>query len=1112
MCWRLVALRFACGTLAAAVALVSLPVLPDDSPALPATQEQNFEFFEKQVRPILAARCYECHSGRLEKPKGGLRLDMRQAAFKGGDTGPAIVPGKPQESLLVDAIRYDGLYQMPPKSKLPAEEIAILTRWVEMGAPWPDAETTPKDASNDGSGQSEGFDLARRRAEHWCWQPIRGTPPPTVEQALWPRQPLDAFILKGLEEAGLTPAPRAEAATLVRRLFYDLVGLPPTPEEVQAFAADAAPDAVERLVDRLLASPQFGERWGRHWLDLVRYAESRGHEFDYDIPNAFEYRDYVIRGLNADVPYDQWVLEHLAGDLLDPPRRHPVEGYNESILGTGFWLLGEWVHSPVDIRKDACDRIDNMLDVFSKTFLGLTVACARCHDHKFDAISQRDYYALAGYLHSASYRLTRLAEWSHDRPLVAKRKALDQAFRPRVAAALADALRSTRKALSHQLVEEVDKGGQALQVLDCELNGARVIVDYRRLAPGQWMTEGPTFGDGPVRAGQLLLPDEVEQPLVFADASAACRQAFWGDLGAGPLAQTEPGRLGSWLRAGRTLKTPTFTLQSGQVHYLIEGAGNVYAAVDLHAMINGPLHGELVKETGGDSDLPRRWITHDLSRYVGHRVHLEFSPKEGEDFRLLMVVEGARPPAPAMRPNRLLAPLEAATPSSRQELALRLVDQTVSQLADDRLADDAQAEDRAALANWMLAASGLSTQPPPAVATLLADYVQARQQLQDEMQPLSRLALALWDGTPVDEFLLIRGNPKTPAAPVPRRNLEAFGSYETAAEGGAASPLSPPVAEASRLSGGLQPSVGSGRLQLARALVDPANPLVRRVIVNRVWHHLFGRGIVPSVDNFGVLGQPPTHPELLDFLADDFLCSGWSVKRLVRQIVLSSAYQMSSHPTGPGAELAQRRDPENQLFHRQNLRRLQGEAIRDTLLALSGRLDLRQFGPSVPVHLTPFMQGRGRPKESGPLDGQGRRSIYVAVRRNFLSPMMLAFDTPIPFTTIGRRNVSNVPAQALILMNDPLVLQQAQLWARRIADEVGSDGAARLDRMYLAAFARLPSHQERQAGLKFVAEQTRCYRELAESAGGPPLTDPHEAAWADLAHALLNVKQFLLLD
>ena len=353
----------------------------------------GLEFFEKSVRPILVARCYECHSGGAKKLQGNLRVDSLAALLKGGDTAPAIVPGKPQESLVVAAINYGELYQMPPKTKLPAEEIATLTKWVEMGAPWP-KETIATSAG----GSSSEFNLAARKAAHWCWQPIVNPPVPTIrnpQSAI--RNPIDAFILSKLQEKSLSPAPPADPRTLIRRLYFDLIGLPPTVEEVEAFISSVSPSlplslspsgkdggtegqrdretkAIEALVDKLLDSPHFGERWGRHWLDLVRYAESRGHEFDPNIPNAFEYRDYVIRALNADVPYDQFVTEHVAGDLLPQPRLHPTEGYNESLIGTGFWFLGEWVHSPVDIRKDECDRIDNMLDVFSKTFLGLTVS------------------------------------------------------------------------------------------------------------------------------------------------------------------------------------------------------------------------------------------------------------------------------------------------------------------------------------------------------------------------------------------------------------------------------------------------------------------------------------------------------------------------------------------------------------------------------------------------------------------------------------------------------------------------------------------------------------------------------------------------------------------
>jgi hypothetical protein len=358
------------------------------------------EFFEKQVRPILVEHCFDCHGGKGEEStRGGLRLDSRHAILTGGDTGPGAEPGNPSESLIIDAVEYGDLYQMPPKSKLRDADIQILTRWVELGLPW------PAELSAEGTRyESARFDVEALKEAHWAWQPLTRPELPEVSDESWVRDPIDRFILHKLEAAERTPAPPASPHALIRRLYFDLTGLPPPADEVRAFVADPSPAAYESIVDRLLDSPQFGERWARHWLDLVRYAESRGHEFDYDAANSYQYRDYVIRALNADVPYDQWMVEHIAGDLLEDPRRHPEEEFNESILGTGFWFLGEWVHSPVDIRMDECDRFDNMLDVFSKTFLGLTVACARCHDHKFDAIPQSDYYALFGFLQSSGYR------------------------------------------------------------------------------------------------------------------------------------------------------------------------------------------------------------------------------------------------------------------------------------------------------------------------------------------------------------------------------------------------------------------------------------------------------------------------------------------------------------------------------------------------------------------------------------------------------------------------------------------------------------------------------------------------------------------------------------
>ncbi len=364
----------------------------------------DIEYFEKEVRPILAEHCYSCHSAQAKKLQAGLMMDSRTGVLKGGDSGPAVDIDNLDRSLLVQAVRYEN-YEMPPKGKLEAKQIEAIEKWVRLGVPWPEEAAPVNNAS------PPVFDLQKRKAEHWVWKPIVAPKTPAVRNSDWPRSSIDNFILSKLEAEQLRPAADANHHALIRRLYFDLIGLPPTPEQAVEAAADPSQKALERHVDRLLDSPQFGERWGRHWLDLVRYAETRGHEFDYEIANAWQYRDYVIRALNADVPYDQLVREHIAGDLLKKPRLNPEKGFNESILGTGFWFLGEWVHSPVDTRKDESDRFDNMIDVMSKAFLGMTVSCARCHDHKFDAISTKDYYSLCGFLQSSDYRQVHSKLW-----------------------------------------------------------------------------------------------------------------------------------------------------------------------------------------------------------------------------------------------------------------------------------------------------------------------------------------------------------------------------------------------------------------------------------------------------------------------------------------------------------------------------------------------------------------------------------------------------------------------------------------------------------------------------------------------------------------------------
>ncbi|NNJ24103.1 PSD1 and planctomycete cytochrome C domain-containing protein [Alienimonas chondri] len=968
-----------------------------------APTAEQLQFFETKVRPLLAERCYSCHSAKADPIQAGLLVDSRASLLAGGDSGAALVPGELDDSLLIEAVRYESYaYDMPPSGKLPDEEIATLERWVAMGAPWPEEAAPTADAARP------QFDLEARKAEHWAWQPIASPEAPAVEDESWPRSDIDRFILADLEAHDLAPAEDADRAALLRRLSFDLTGLPPTPEQLNAYLADKSPDATATLVDELLASPHFGERWGRHWLDLMRYAESRGQQNDSDAPNAYQYRDYLIRALNADVPHDQLVREHLAGDLLAEPRLNPDDSFNESILGTGFWFLGDWVHSPVDIRKDEADRFDNMIDVMSKTFLGMTVSCARCHDHKFDAISTADYYALAGFLQGADYRQVRFESLEHNRRVAEQIAATDASYRSRLADLLADRGPAPPKPRSEALREAI-------------------LVDYGALPAGEYRQNGYMFGPRPVRAGEPYWAEVDGRPaLRIAATDAAISDPIWNGLqSVSEPATLNRDKLRPLPRSGRTLRTPTFELTDGTVACRVRGAGHVVACVDSHRMVAGPLHGETIKKFADGDD----WVVLNLGRYVGHRLHLEFTPAKGAQLEVSLIAQGLSPKQRAQF-DRQTAAAEAFAVEAQRAL-------------------EAEAGD------------------------LVQEWAKERDALRETIQFRSRLAIAALDGTGEDQPIFIRGNSSNPGEIVPRRFLAAIAGEE---------PM--PIES------------GSGRLELAAAINAPDNPLTARVAVNRVWHSLMGRGIVPTPDDFGVLGQRPTHPDLLDHLASQFLKDGRSLKRTIRSIVLSRTYQMSSRPD-PAAVAA---DPTNRLWHHRPPKRLEGEAIRDALLALSGRLDPTLHGRSIPIHLTSFMDGRGRPKQSGPQDGAGRRSIYVAVRRNFLSPFMLAFDTPAPSSTMGRRNVSNVPAQALILLNDPFVAEQARGWAKR-ALAASPDSRERIEWLYETAFARPPSDAEVAVAEQFLRVQAK--------ERGVPADDA--LLWGDLAHALINTKEMIFL-
>jgi hypothetical protein len=1031
----------------------------------PPDRRAALEHFEKKVRPLLVEHCHSCHSVGKKK-RGGLLLDSRAALLRGGDNGPAVAPGDPDRSRLVRAVRYRDDLRMPPRSKLPDAAIADLELWVRQGAVWPDGGAKLV-------GGKEGIDFEKRR-RHWSFQPLAAARPPAVKDGAWAHTPVDNFILAKLEAKGLRPAALAERRTLLRRVTFDLTGLPPTPAETDAFLADGLPGAYERVVDRLLASPAYGERWGRHWLDLVRFAETSGHEFDFEIPEAHRYRDYVIRALNADVPYDQLLREHVAGDLLPAPRRHLTERFNESVLGTGFWFLGESKHSPVDLRGDGADRRDNQVDVFAKTFLGLTVSCARCHDHKFDPIYTKDYYSLVSYLQSSRMQRAFL-----DHPEVLGRPAARLAELRRQAAvlAVARAARSLEEGLSKGLPRvarplpedhllapyqaltaavktpeqfaarrrEIVEGHRARAKRAAEAMKGYVPFDgFRARGYRDWFVTGHAFGTAPTAPGDVELgPD------------GAVRRVLPGGVAHG-------GRVSGRLQGA--LRSRTFTIEKRFILYRASGRGvRVNVIIDGFQQIRDPIYGGLT--FGLNADRPR-WFVQNVGMWVGQRAYLELLDDGDGHAALEQVLFSDSPAPPPGAPSAVLTRLlddPALTADGLARKYRALAGELVADWRAGKLDDE-----RVRLLNDLLEASRERERPEKRLSDLLA---QARSL--EATLPAPRRGLALADGTGVNERVHTRGNHRTLGEEAPRRLLVVL-----AGEG---QPL---------------PREGSGRLELADRLVHESRHLVARVMVNRLWQHSFGQGLVRSPDDFGFQGERPTHPELLDWLAAELVRQGWSLKAVHRLLLLSSTYRMSSRAE-PGAALA---DPRNELWHRAAVRRLEAEAIRDSMLAISGRLDRRMYGRGPLPHLTEFMVGRGRPG-SGPLDGDGRRSLYLQVRRNFLNPMFLAFDYPIPFSTMGRRSVSNVPAQALTLLNNPFVTQQARLWAERVLAEPGLTDRQRIERMYVSAFGRPATAEEAADALAFLAEQER---EHGRGQGA--------RAWADLAHVLFNVKELIFIN
>ncbi|EDY19632.1 protein of unknown function DUF1549 [Chthoniobacter flavus Ellin428] len=876
--------------------------------AQPTTQQT--EFFEKQIRPILANRCYECHSVE-KKTKGGLALDSAASTLKGGDTGPALVPGDPEKSLLISAVRYqDHDLQMPPKRQLSAEEVKTLEEWVKMGAP--DPRTAPIVAK-----KGRVIDIEEGR-KFWSFTPIAQVEPPKVEGAT---SPIDAFIQAKLKKEGLVPAPPADKRTLIRRATYDLIGLPPTPKEVADFLADNSPEAFDKVVDRLLASPQYGERWGRHWLDVARYADSNGMDENIAFGNAWRYRDYVVRSFNTDKPFNQFVIEQIAGDLLP---------YSEDAMtGTGFLALGARVLAEPDMQKLEMDIIDEQMDTIGKAFMGMTIGCARCHDHKFDPIRQADYYAMAAIFRStrnlADEKMGAIKFW-YEHSLatpeqIAEKKKYDEEVKARKAKITAISTKARR-----EIHEPLEKRA----------------TDY--LVAAAFLPEKPKLLDAmPVAKAHDL----------DANILLSCRQYLdlhptvpffnvWRDLA--------PGHDGVALHE----------------HYdavfaeaLATKKGEAYAALT------------------------------DLKGFLG-------LPAKDEDI------------------------LDKAT---------------LAQIA--------------------------------AMTTEVTEF--------EEKGPDLPALMSVTDGKILKTLPIhLRGSYLTLGEPVERGFPEVMRTTFTKP---------------------ILPAKHSGRLELAEWMASSEHPLTARVIVNRVWRWHFGQGIVASTDNFGELGARPSHPELLDWLARNFIENGWSIKDLHRLIMKSAVYQQASTVSFSPSDKVDPRiiDPENHLLWHANIQRLEAEEIRDAMLYTCGWLDMTIGGKTIPLHNREFVFNHTS-KDATTYESP-RRALYLPVIRNHLYNMLEQYDYPDPTMPTGSRNSTVIAPQALIMMNAPVVMESSQRLAVKLAPIPSDEG--RVQQAYQMLFSRPPKDHELADALAMVRE----FR----------TTESPERAWAIFCQALYAANEFIYL-
>ncbi|MEZ6049040.1 MAG: DUF1553 domain-containing protein [Planctomycetaceae bacterium] len=1017
--------------------------------------DEQLEFFESHIRPVLAEQCYDCHKSG-EAAEGGLVLDFREACLKGGDSGPLFNFKNPAKSLLIKVLKHEleGLEMPQGGDRLDEETIAHFETWIKMGAP--DPRATP--ASINNTAVTSWEKTLNERKEWWSFQPVTNPEIPAATGTS-STHPIDLFIQQKLNEKGLTASSQADKRTLIRRLSFVLTGLPPTPEEIDYFLEDQSPDAYEKLVDGYLSSKRFGERWARHWMDWVRYTDTHGSEGDPGIPFAFRYRDYLIRALNNDVPYDQLVREHIAGDLLPEPRVDKEQGINESAIGTAHWRMVFHGFSPTDALDEKVRFTDDQINVYSKAFLGLTVSCARCHNHKFDAISQTDFYALFGILDS-----TRPATNDINLPEVQHLHQDElQALKTKIKSELIQGWQNSVEQISPQLTapdqalaDRINQSQDRRELLNIwkqlssTANQEEFKAAWDKIVVG-WKSEQNHIKRHQKREyGQHWTFDNQEDYLPWhRDGNGLTeRVSSTGEFSLAPsgdkiLTGIYPAGVYSHSLSSKhraVLSSPRIHLDKKyDLWFRTIGDQN---AMTRYAVQHYPRSGTIYPIRRINNGSEWVWTKHKLDYWEGDDIHLEATTSEDQPIlvtgnqrswiglrEVVLFEQGSEPP-PAYDLEYLtplMTSLGDQPVDSLKPIRAALINTTRNALAHWESGNLTDAE--ALLLNQLVSAELL---PNHALSTELQELISDYRRLEGEV-PVPTRVPGLLESDVVDQPLMVRGNHKQLNQDVPRRFLEAIN--ETAYD-----------------------SNDSGRLELARDTVREDNPLTKRVIVNRLWHYLMGAGLVRTPDNFGKLGEEPTHPELLDYLAHRFGTDGWSIKSMIRLIVTSETFKRSAAES----DLTAREDPDNRYWSHASRRRMEAEAIRDSILAISGQLDLTMYGP-----------GNEFDKK------QKRRSVYELIQRNKLDPFLTTFDAPTPFATQGRRDVTNVPGQSLTMLNDPFIHQSAQKWIKLLeADYPDLDAESQIKIMFEQALGREPSKVELAQSLKLVNTLSEDYGQL----------------------------------